>query len=606
MSIVKYLENTANTLRLHSIKATTEAGSGHPTSCLSAAEIVATLFFNEMQIDPENLDYLDNDEFVLSKGHAAPVLYAALAEVGALPREELMTLRQFTSRLEGHPVPRVKGIRVGTGSLGQGLAIGVGMAYAKNLLGVNRRVYVLLGDGEMAEGSVWESINFAGKLGLPNLTAILDMNRLGQSGPTMYEWDAEAYAERISSFGWYVQVCDGHDVEELLEAFNKAKKSEKPSFIIAKTVKGKGVSFLENVNGRHGKPLSRDEEQKAEKELLPKIMHVEFKPENFIKATKPPRRLETDYSLKTSYELGEKVATRVAYGNALVKLGEVNENMVVLDGDVQNSTYTIYFFQKFPERSLQCYIAEQNMVGVAVGLQTQGFDVFLSSFACFLSRACDQIRMASYSRANLKITGSHAGVSIGEDGPSQMGLEDLSMFRPILNSLVLDPCDAVSSEKLTCLMANYDGISYLRTTRPKTPVIYGNEEEFHIGGSKVLRQSRSDEATIVAAGITVHEALKAYEKLKEEGIPVRVIDCYSIKPLDRETLKKAEEETGHIITVEDHYAEGGLGEAVASLGLRPHILAVTKMPHSGPADQLLAEQGIDAEGIVRTVKTFIK
>lgn len=606
MSIVKYLENTANTLRLHSIKATTEAGSGHPTSCLSAAEIVATLFFNEMQIDPENLDYLDNDEFVLSKGHAAPVLYAALAEVGALPREELMTLRQFTSRLEGHPVPRVKGIRVGTGSLGQGLAIGVGMAYAKNLLGVNRRVYVLLGDGEMAEGSVWESINFAGKLGLPNLTAILDMNRLGQSGPTMYEWDAEAYAERISSFGWYVQVCDGHDVEELLEAFNKAKKSEKPSFIIAKTVKGKGVSFLENVNGRHGKPLSRDEEQKAEKELLPKIMHVEFKPENFIKATKPPRRLETDYSLKTSYELGEKVATRVAYGNALVKLGEVNENMVVLDGDVQNSTYTIYFFQKFPERSLQCYIAEQNMVGVAVGLQTQGFDVFLSSFACFLSRACDQIRMASYSRANLKITGSHAGVSIGEDGPSQMGLEDLSMFRPILNSLVLYPCDAVSSEKLTCLMANYDGISYLRTTRPKTPVIYGNEEEFHIGGSKVLRQSRSDEATIVAAGITVHEALKAYEKLKEEGIPVRVIDCYSIKPLDRETLKKAEEETGHIITVEDHYAEGGLGEAVASLGLRPHILAVTKMPHSGPADQLLAEQGIDAEGIVRTVKTFIK
>ncbi len=332
---------------------------------------------------------------------------------------------------------------------------------------------------------------------------------------------------------------------------------------------------------------------------------MDFEPTNFTEATIRLKESSAELSVKTDYNLGEMVATRVAYGRALVKLGELNENMFVMDGDVQNSTYTIYFFEKFPNRSLQCYIAEQNMVGAAVGLQTQGFDVFLSSFACFLTRACDQIRMASYSRANLKITGSHAGISIGEDGPSQMGLEDLAIFRSLMNSIVLYPCDAVSSEKLTCLMANYDGISYLRTTRPKTPVIYDNNEEFHVGGSKVLRQSKSDEATVAAAGFTVHEALKAYERLKEAGIKVRVIDCYSVKPLDEETLKKAFEETRHIITVEDHYAQGGLGEAIASLGLKPRILAVRKMPHSGPPEELLAEQGIDAEGIIDSVKGML-
>jgi len=606
LNVAEYLENKANVLRLHSVRATTKAKSGHPTSCFSCAEIVSTLFFNEMNIDPENLDYIDNDEFVLSKGHAAPVLYAALAEIGVIPKEKLMTLREFSSELEGHPVPRVKGIRVGTGSLGQGLAIGLGMAYAKKIRNIKRRVYVLLGDGEMAEGSVWESINFAGKLSLSNLTAILDMNRLGQSGPTMFQWDAEAYAKRIEAFGWDVFVCDGHDVNELMKVFGEAKRSDKPSFIIAKTVKGKGVSFLENAEGRHGKPLSREELEKAESEILPKIKNIVLQPTNFINAKVPEKKTDAKFSIKTDYKLGDMVATRVAYGRALVKLGELNEDMVVLDGDVQNSTYTIYFFEKFPKRSLQCYIAEQNMVGAAVGLQTQGFDVFLSSFACFLTRACDQIRMASYSRANLKITGSHAGVSIGEDGPSQMGLEDLAIFRSLRNSIVLYPCDAVSSEKLTCLMANYEGISYLRTTRPKTPVIYGNDEEFHIGGSKVLRRSTSDEATIIAAGFTVHEALKAYEKLKEEGIMTRVIDCYSVKPLDEETLKKASEETGHIITVEDHYAEGGLGEAVAALGLKPCILAVRKMPHSGPPGELLAEQGIDAESIVKKVKEILR
>ncbi len=604
VSVEEYLKDKANILRLHSIRSTTKAKSGHPTSCLSSAEIVATLFFKVMKIDPDHIDYLDNDEFVLSKGHAAPLLYAALAEAGVIAREKLMTLRQFDSELEGHPVPRIKGIRVATGSLGQGLSIGLGMAYAKKLLGIDRRVYVLLGDGEVAEGSIWEALNLAGKLRMSNLVAILDMNRLGQSEPTMFQWDWQAYAERVKAFGWNVTVCDGHDVKDLIRAFDEAKKSDKPFFIIAKTVKGKGVSFLENVEGRHGRALSEEELSKAEKEILPKIKNIDFQPENFIDA-KFPIESRNKYSIKTEYQIGDMVATRVAFGKALVKLGEQNDKMVVLDGDVKNSTFTIYFFDRFPERSLQCYIAEQNMIGVAIGLQTQGFDVFLSSFACFLSRAYDQIRMATYSRANLKIAGSHAGVSIGKDGPSQMGLEDLALFRTLFGSIVLYPCDAVSAEKLTCEMANYEGISYIRTTRPKTPVIYDNNEEFHVGGSKVLRWSKNDEVTVVAGGITVHEALKAYEKLKSEGIHVRVIDCYSIKPLDAETLIKASEETKHVITVEDHYPEGGIGEAVASLGLKPHILAIRKMPHSGEPEELLAEQGIDAAGIIKKVKELV-
>ncbi len=605
MGVKEYLEDKANILRLYSLRSTTKAKSGHPTSCLSCAEIIATLFFNQMRIDPENLDYADNDEFILSKGHAAPILYAALAEIGAIPRDKLLTLREFSSELEGHPVPRVKGIRVATGSLGQGLSIALGIAYAKKLMNIERRVYVLLGDGEMAEGSVWEAINLAGKLSISNLTAILDMNRLGQSGPTMFQWRSEEYERRIKAFGWEVFTCDGHNVDELIRVFEAAKESDKPAFIIAKTVTGKGVSFLENVDGRHGKPVSADELEIAEKELQPKIRNVKFKPSNLVKASVRIEREDVDFSVETDYKLGDMVATREAYGRALVKLGEQNGKMIVLDGDVKNSTFTQFFFERFPERSIECYIAEQNMVGVAVGLQTQGFDVFLATFACFLTRAFDQIRMASYSRANLKIAGSHAGVSIGADGPSQMGLEDLAMFRSIINSIVLYPCDAVSSEKLTAIAAGYDGISYIRTSRPKTPVIYGNDEEFHLGGSKILRRSGSDELTIVAAGITVHEALKAYERLRGYGVNARVIDCYSIKPLDAETLREAYMETGRIITVEDHYAQGGLGEAVSSLGLTPRILAVRRMPHSGRPEELLAEQGIDADGIVREAEKML-
>lgn len=603
---VPFLENKADVLRLHCIRATTKAKSGHPTTCLSCAEIMSTLFFNEMCFDPKNLDYIDNDEIVLSKGHAAPILYAALAEVGAIPKDRMLTLRKFSSELEGHPVPSVKGIRVATGSLGQGLSIGIGIAYAKKLRNITRRVYVLLGDGEMAEGSVWEAINFAGKVGLSNITAILDMNRLGQSGPTMFQWNSDAYAQRIKAFDWAVFTCDGHDISELIEAFAWAKKSNRPSFIIAKTVKGYGVSFLENANGKHGVALTDDELCIAEKELLPKIREINYQPKNIIKAAVPLAKPLFDYTIETDYRMGEMIATRVAYGRALVKLGEIDNNMFVLDGDVMNSTYTTYFFEKFPGRSLQCYIAEQNMTSIALGLQTQGFNVFFSSFAAFLTRAFDQIRIAAYSRANLKIAGSHVGVSIGEDGPSQMGLEDIALFRSLINSIVLYPSDAVSAEKLTKLMADYEGISYLRNTRPKTPVIYDNNEEFIIGGSKILKQCKSDVGTIVAAGITLHEALKAYYELKKEGVYVRVIDCYSVKPLDKETLRKAYDETRHIITVEDHYAEGGLGEAVASLGLKPHILAVRKTPHSGKPEELLAEQGLNAVSIIAKLKELLK
>ncbi|MEM2714810.1 MAG: 1-deoxy-D-xylulose-5-phosphate synthase N-terminal domain-containing protein, partial [Candidatus Bathyarchaeia archaeon] len=355
-NVGKGLETIANILRLHSIRSTTRARSGHPTSCLSSAEIMAVLFFSVMNIDPKHIDYLDNDELILSKGHAAPILYAALAEIGVFPKEKLMTLRQFDSELEGHPVPRVKGIRVATGSLGQGLSIGLGMAYAKRLLGINRKVYVLLGDGEVAEGSVWEALNLAGKLKLSNLIAILDMNRLGQSEPTMFQWDWEAYAKRVEAFDWNVTVCNGHDVKDLLRAFDEAKKSDKPFFIIAKTIKGKGVSFLENVDGRHGTALSEEELSRAEKEILPKIKDINFKPQNFIEA-KVPIESRKKYSIRTEYKVGEMIATREAFGRALVKLGEQNEKMIVLDGDVKNSTFTIYFFNKFPERSLQCYIA---------------------------------------------------------------------------------------------------------------------------------------------------------------------------------------------------------------------------------------------------------
>ena len=606
------LQYRAEMLRIHSLNMTTAAASGHPTTCLSAAEIMSVLFFDEMRYDPQRPDSPENDEFVLSKGHGAPVLYAAYAEAGTIPVAELDQLRGFDSRLEGHPIPgKAPGVRVATGSLGQGLAAGIGMALAIRHDGSDRRVYVLLGDGEMAEGSVWEAMNLAPHLGVSSLCAVLDMNRLGQSDPTLIEWDGASYAAKAAAFGWDVQQCDGHDIVALQQAFATARDSDRPSFIVARTVKGKGVSFLEDNEAMHGKAVPAEQLAAAVAEVQARAQATGHSP---APAANGARSVAAGggapgvepLSITTSYAKGEKIATRKAYGAALTKLGAQDPAMFVLDADVKNSTFTDAFFAAFPERSVECFIAEQNMIGIATGLQARGKRTFAATFAAFLSRAYDHIRMAAYSRANLKLAGSHTGVSIGEDGPSQMGLEDVAMLRAVLGSVVLCPADGVAAEKLTCLSANYDGISYVRTARPDTAVIYANDEEFPLGGSKVLRQSAADRVTLVGAGVTLHEALAAADLLAGAGIAARVIDCYSIKPLDVATVRRAAQETEAIVTAEDHYPEGGLGEAlaaaVAGSGTPVQVLAVTRVPHSGTGAELLAEQGLDASGIAAAAK----
>lgn len=538
--LIEALRAMGQLLRRHAVETTTLAGSGHPTTCLSAADIVATLFFTTLRYDVPNPDNPLNDRFVLSKGHAAPLLYGVWAEAGAFPVEHLKTLRRIDSELEGHPTPRFKWAEVATGSLGQGLSIANGMALAAKMDKLPYRVYALLGDGEVAEGGVWEAIAFASYYKLDNLTAIVDVNRLGQSAPTMLQHDLETYARRFEAFGWHPIIVDGHDVEQLMSAFEQAKTVKgKPTVILAKTIKGKGVSFLEDKEGWHGRPLPKDLAEKALAELalteeqiaLARLLKVKAPEDGIPSLPSVPedwhRAIEFPH-----YELGQQVATREAYGDGLVALGKVNPQIVALDGDVKNSTFSEKFMAAFPERFFECFIAEQNMIGTAVGLATRGKIPFASSFACFLMRAYDFIRMAGIGMANIKLCGSHAGVSIGEDGPSQMGLEDIAALRAIPRSIVLYPCDAVSTVKLVAEMVKYQGIAYLRTTRPKTPVIYRNEEEFPVGGCKILRSSPEDAVTVVAAGITVHEALKAYEILANEGIKIRVIDLYSVKPLD--------------------------------------------------------------------------
>ncbi len=608
------LQYRAEMLRIHSINMTSASASGHPTTCMSAAEIMSVLFFDEMRYDPRHPDSLANDEFVLSKGHAAPVLYAAYAEAGTIPVAELQELRNFDSRLEGHPIPgRAPGVRVATGSLGQGLAAAIGMALAINHDGGGQRVYALLGDGEMAEGSVWEAMNLAPHLGVSNLCAILDMNRLGQSDPTLFGWDGAGYAAKAAAFGWDVHECDGHDVAALQAALAAARAADRPSFIVARTVKGKGVSFLEDHEAMHGKAVPEDQHEAALAEVRARIAALGepeapaagAAPAAAADAAPEPRAL----SLATSYAQGDKIATRKAYGAALAKLGAADPDMFVLDADVKNSTFTDAFFAAFPERSVECYIAEQNMIGIATGLQARGKRAFAATFAAFLSRAYDQVRMAAHSHANLKLAGSHTGVSIGEDGASQMGLEDVSMLRAVLGSAVLCPADGVAAEKLTCLAANHHGVSYVRTARPDVAVIYGNDQEFALGGSKVLRSSLADRVTLVGAGVTLHEALAAAEMLAGEGIAARVIDCYSIKPLDEAVLRQAAADTEAIVTAEDHYPEGGLGEAVAAAvsgaGAAVHVLAVRRAPHSGKGAELLAEQGLDAAGIAAAARSAL-
>jgi transketolase len=600
------LAQTARRLRRLVLRMTTAAGSGHPTSCMSCAEIIAALFFHEMRWDPADPAAHDVDRFVLSKGHAAPILWAALAEAGAID-EDPLSLRKIDSTLEGHPTPNNPWVRVATGSLGQGLTAANGMALADRLDGLDARIYCLLGDGECSEGSVWEAAQFAALHSLDKLVAIVDVNALGQSGDTPYRHDTRVFAQRFESFGWRVRVIDGHDPGAILEAFDAARTGG-PTAIIARTEKGKGVSFLEGAHGWHGKALDEDELERALGELGEPGTGLQVEPRR-LGGTRRTTSTLTGITVD-EYTIGDAVATRQGFGNALRKLGEKNPHIVVLDGDVKNSTYTKLFAERIPERFFQCYIAEQNMVGTALGLAVNGKIPFAASFACFLTRAADFVRMAGHTRpAHLVICGSHAGISIGEDGPSQMGLEDLAMFRAVFDSTVLYPCDAVSAERLTELAAATPGIVYIRTTRPKTSVIYPNDEVFSVGGSKTLRGSAQDVVTLVAAGITVREALIAHDALLDKGIASRVIDAYSVKPLDVASLTHAAQQTGLLLVVEDHVAEGGLGEAVAGAvgSLAPvHRLAVTAHPRSGSQAELLLRLGIDHQAIEQFVLELIE
>jgi len=565
------------------------------------------IFFREMRFDPHDPANPANDRFVLSKGHAAPLLWAAYAEAGILDPNQLSTLRKLDSPLEGHPTPRVPWVDVATGSLGQGLSAGLGNALAARLNGLTYDTFVLLGDGECAEGSVWEAAELSAYYKVRNLFAVVDVNGIGQSQRTMDGFNIEKFVAKFQAFGWYALGIDGHNYNEIIAAFDKcrAEAGDRPRAIVARTLKGKGLSMLEDKEGWHGKPLSKQELEKALTELSQPFASGGFQ------ANPRPRpatsiRAAGGTAITPTRKLGDSVATREAYGDALAKVAQQDARIVALDGDTKNSTYSEKVLKTTPDQFLEMFIAEQNMVGTAMGLAARGKIPFVSTFAAFLTRAYDQIRMAGVSRLNLKFCGSHCGVSIGEDGPSQMGLEDLAMFRPIPGSAVLYPCDAVSTEHLVSEAVKHNGICYIRTTRPKTPVIYPNEEQFPIGGSKVVRRSDNDRATVVAAGITLHEALKAADALAQEGIRIRVIDAYSVKPIDQQTLSAAAREAGgKIVVVEDHYYDGGLGDAVLNaIGDQAKVvkLAVKDTPQSGPPEALIDKYGISSRHIADAIK----
>ncbi len=601
------LESIARLIRYYCLVMSTEAGSGHPTSSLSATDLMTGLLFGgAFRFDLDNPRMPNNDRLLFSKGHASPLFYSIWAAAGKVTERELLGFRKFHSPLEGHPTPAFRYTEAATGSLGQGLSIGLGMALnAKYIDKLPYRTYVLLGDSEMAEGSQWEALEVAAHYKLNNLVGIMDVNRLGQRGETMYGHDLAVYKNRVSSFGWEPIVIDGHHLPQILTAFKQAAEArDRPVMIIAKTLKGKGVSFIEDKNGWHGKTLNKEELQRALAELgiVDKTLVGQItKPEEL-----KPAEQKAGILRQVSYASNASVATRHAYGTALERIFPLFPDMIVLDAEVSNSTYAELFKAKYPERFFEMFIGEQNMVGTALGLSIRGKIPFVSTFAAFLTRAFDQIRMSQYSLANIKFCGSHAGVSIGEDGSSQMGLEDIAMFRTLQNSAVLYPSDAVSTEKLVEAMAKQSGIAYLRTTRQATPILYRNDEAFWIGGSKVLRSSNKDVATVVGAGITVHEALKAYEELKKAGTMIRIIDLYSIKPIDAATLARSADDTGAVITVEDHVAEGGIGEAVRSaLSEHPvsvYALAVRRVPKSGKPEELLDFEDISKNAIVAKVK----
>jgi transketolase len=602
------LRELGQQFRVDSIRPAAVAKSGHPTSGMSAADLMAVLVANHLRYDFSDPKNAANDRLIFSKGHASTLYYAILRAVGAISDEELLTYRKFGSMLEGHPTPIIPWVDVATGSLGQGLPIGVGMGLAAKYLDrLPSHVWVLCGDSEMAEGSMWEAFEHASHYELDNLTAIIDVNRLGQRGETMIGWNTGVYVERARAFGWNAIEVDGHQVEEIDRAYKQAAETKgRPTVIVARTIKGKGVKAVEDKEGWHGKPL--DDPDAAIKELggIRNIQVDVTKPDPAEPHTFPTGPLELP-----RYELGQEVATRKAYGEALAALGTARGDVVALDGEVSNSTFADIFKQGHPDRFFEMYIAEQQLIAAAVGLHARGWNAFGSTFAAFFSRAYDFVRMAAISRVNLRLAGSHAGVSIGEDGPSQMALEDIASLRAIHSSVVLHPCDANQTAKLVVEMADTEGIVFLRTLRPNTPVIYGPDEAFEVGGSKVVRSSDDDNVTIVGIGVTVHEALEAAATLDEEGISARVIDAYSVKPIDADTLQAASEATGRIITVEDHFPEGGLGDAVlaalAEKDEHPHVLklAVREMPRSGKPDELLNAYGIDAEHIAEAARQFV-
>ena len=605
MDKTAFWNDLAAQLSVDAIRATTAAGSGHPTTSMSASHLAAVLFSDHFRYDLAAPKSVANDRFVLSKGHGSPLLYAIFKALGVVSDAELLRLRRIDSPLQGHPAPlaELPWVDVATGSLGQGLSIGLGMAIGQKLAGSPGRVWVLMGDSEVAEGSVWEAMQAASYHALDNLVAILDMNRLGQRGPTMLQWEGAVYADRARAFGWHVIEIDGHDVAQIDEAYREAEGHDAPTFIIARTLKGKGASVFENRDGWHGIALNADQARVAIAELggerslsVTPAAPAEYKAANGGSPVRLP--VYTD-----------GIATRKAFGETLAALA-ARPDVVVLDAEVGNSTFTEDFEKVAPERFLQMFIAEQTMVGAAIGLQVTGKTPFAATFGAFLTRAYDFIRMGAVSRANIRLCGSHAGVSIGPDGPSQMALEDLAMMRAVQGSTVLYPSDGNSTAQLVATMADTKGISYIRTTREKTGLLYGADERFPIGGSKVLRSDPNDSVTLVGAGVTVFESLKAADALATDGISARVIDAYSVKPIDTETLREALLDTGLLVVVEDHWAEGGLGDAVlaalaeggAPLAGRVIKLAVTGMPGSGKPEELREWAGISASKIVEAVK----
>jgi transketolase len=603
----------AKQIRYNILRSTTQAGTGHPTSSLSAVEVMTQMmfggYFTTYLDNPTNIN---NDRLIFSKGHACPLLYSMYYTLGQVSESELMSLRQFESILEGHPTMRWNYTEAATGSLGQGLGIACGMA-----LGIQKEfaeseaypnVWCLLGDSEMAEGSVWEAMNCASYYNLNNLIAVVDMNRLGQRGQTQLGHDSHNLAARAEAFGWEVWTCDGHNLDEIKKVYDQMFDSitSQPKMLIAKTFKGAGVSFLENQNGWHGKALSIDDCNRAIRELGEFDLNLRGTIEL------PNTNLETPKSNfdfnPIDYSKQIQVATRKAYGNALNNLG-TNLQVVALDAEMNNSTYSEIFAKHYPDQYFEMFIAEQNMVSVATGLARMGNIPFISTFAAFLTRAADQFRMSQYSQTNLKVMGSHCGVSIGPDGSSQMALEDISLFRSILGSVVLYPCDAVSTDRLVQAMAKHEGLTYLRCTRAETPIIYGNDEVFEIGGAKTVVSSSNDVITIMAAGITLHEAIKAANELNSEGIKIRVVDMYCIKPINKDIIENSCRDTQAIIVVEDHYTEGGLYESICASGVvyKPiYSLAVTKMSRSGTPAELMKYMEIDSEAIVNKVKELLK